>query len=131
MGDLTEEYIVIEPREDRPIVPAVPSGKDLYLISHHVAGTTHRPEIKEIAETFQLNQRLKLVHEQNAYDSFAVRIMTETDEKIGYLPMGKNEIIARMLDDGKTMYAKIERWEAKGQWLRIIVGIYLAVEREA
>jgi hypothetical protein len=45
--------------------------------------------------------------------------------KVSYIPKDKNEVIARLMDAGKTFYATVEAREWEGTWLRLGVKIYI------
>ena len=64
----------------------------------------------------------------NRYDDFAIRASYE-GEQIGWIPKGQNEIIARLLDAGLDIRAKVISHEkSKPLDQRVYVVICIAVE---
>ena len=79
---------------------------DVYLDSPYIAGFQYykglqlEPHLKQ-DDTLELKRDPK-----NKYDRYAVEVSHKT-QKLGYLPRTDNKIIARMLDQGLTLKAKI------------------------
>jgi hypothetical protein len=98
--------------------------KDILVLECLVAGTSFR-RLKEVESLLQTEVKLKMKREvDNKFDEFAVALYFE-NEKIGYIPRDKNEVIARLLDAGKSFFAGIKAKEWEGNWLKIEVKIYL------
>ena len=71
---------------------------------------------------------LELVREpQNAYDSRAVRVEWH-GVKLGYVPRRDNESVARLLDRGNRLEARISRLSpSRNPWQRILFEVYLPI----
>lgn len=71
---------------------------------------------------------LELVREpQNAYDSRAVRVEWH-GIKLGYVPRRDNEAVARLLDRGNRLEARISRLSpSRNPWQRILFEVYLPI----
>ncbi len=69
---------------------------------------------------------LELVREpQNAYDPRAVRVEWH-GIKLGYVPRRDNEAVARLLDRGNRLEARITRLStSRNPWQRILFEVYL------
>jgi hypothetical protein len=69
---------------------------------------------------------LELVREpQNAYDARAVRVEWR-GVKLGYVPRRDNEAVARLLDRGNPLEARITRLStSRNPWQRILFEVYL------
>ena len=94
----------------------------LVLLECLVAGTTHRPGLREYEPQLQVGQRLVLAREaDSAYDDWAVRILTAGAEAmwLGYLPEGRNETIARLLDAGFPLEARLNHKAWEDEWLHL------------
>lgn len=115
-----------------PLLSALSNGgisihvmpKDILVLECLVAGTSFRM-LKNVAPSLQAEVKLKTKREaDNKYDEFAVALYFE-NEKIGYIPRDKNEVIARLMDAGKDFFAGIKAKEWEGNWLKIEVKVYL------
>lgn len=88
------------------IVSAPKEVKDIYLNSPHIAGFQYYKG-EEIEKNLKENDILILKREpQNPHDYFAVEVFRD-NAKIGYLPRSDNKLIARMMDQGVNLKAKI------------------------
>jgi hypothetical protein len=106
-------------------VLTAPFVKEIFLIETHVAGTSHVP-IREIERGISIGDSLVLRREpDNPHDSLAILILTEKGEKLGYVPRDRNEILARLMDAGKFLLARLESKEWHGDWLRVAARVFL------
>ena len=102
-----------------------PFAKEIFLIETHVAGTS-QPSSREIEPTLAVNDSLVLRREiNNPHDSLAILILTESGEKFGYVPRDRNEILARLMDAGKFLFARLESKQWQGDWLRVSIRVFL------
>lgn len=101
-----------------------PLVNEIHLFDTFVAGTTYLKDAS-VLEKINLDDKLSLVREDNKYDSNAIVIKTEANEKLGYVPEKDNIIFARLMDAGKMLMAKIKKIEKKGSFTQITIGIYL------
>jgi hypothetical protein len=51
--------------------------------------------------------------------------LTDIDEKLCYVPHDRNEILARLMDAGKFLIARLESKEWQGDWLRVAARVLL------
>jgi hypothetical protein len=80
--------------------------KDILLMETHVAGlfTMDRATLA----TLRPGQSLRPQREpQNEHDPFAIALYTNDGVRIGYLPRSDNTLIARLMDAGKQIEARI------------------------
>jgi hypothetical protein len=106
----------------------MPYSKDIFLIETRVAGTTHLnyPDLKAFAANLVPEGLLMMKREQdNPHDSNAILLFTESGMKVGYIPRDENKILARLLDAGKLLFARIDQHFFEGDWLRIKIKVYL------
>ena len=59
----------------------------------------------------------------NERDELAILVETAAGEKIGYVPRKHNPILARLMDAGKQLAAKVVRKELEEHWLNIRIAI--------
>ena len=101
-----------------------PLIKEIHLFDSFVAGTTHLKDASVLDE-IKVDDKLKLIREDNKFDSNAVMILTEDGRKVGYVPEKDNIIFARLMDAGKLLSAKITQIKKRGTFNQISIGIYL------
>ena len=102
------------------------SNKILLLEGICIAGTTHAKGIDEIARTVAVDDELTLVREaDNYHDEWCVEVLSPSGEHMGYLPCDKNEVIARLMDGGKRVYAVVTDKQVLSGWNRIGIEVYL------
>jgi hypothetical protein len=103
----------------------LPFAREIMLIECEIAGTTHR-DVKEIEPTLLPGMLLPLKREPaNAHDALAIMILMEAGHHLGYVPRAKNEALARLMDAGKLLFARLETKEWHGGWLRASVRVFL------
>ncbi|MCR5275343.1 MAG: HIRAN domain-containing protein [Clostridiales bacterium] len=120
----------------------VPFERSVFLLGTQIAGTSFRQNMDELYEKLQEGDLVKLVREpENEYDEYAIRIDTDSDQplgyvpsemvsddeylKLGYVPRVNNKILARLMDAGKHLYGVIRLKEMNGSYHHIVVKIYL------
>jgi len=104
---------------------AAPFSKEVFLVETHVAGTSHIP-IKKIELTLKNGDALVLRRDlDNPHDELAILILTESGEKLGYVPRDRSEILARLMDAGKFLFSRIESKEWHGDWLQVSARVFL------
>lgn len=104
---------------------ATPFTKEVFLVETHVAGTSHIPS-KKIEPTLKYGDSLVLRRDlDNPHDELAILILTESGEKLGYVPRDRSEILARLMDAGKFLFSRIESKEWHGDWLQVSARVFL------
>ncbi len=101
-----------------------PLIREIQLFDSFVARTTHLKDAP-VFEEIKVDDKLKLIREDNKFDSNAVMILTEDGKKVGYVPEKDNTIFARLMDAGKLLAAKITKISKRGTFYQISIGIYL------
>ena len=103
-----------------------PYSEDVFLLRTIVAGTTHVVGIEELEPFLLPGDRLKLIRVPgNPSDPNAIKIYTRDQVKVGYVPRRDNQILARLMDAGKLLYASIREKQWQEDWLRIEIDIYM------
>ena len=91
-----------------------------------IAGTTHVVGIEELEPFLKPGDRLELIRiPDNPSDPNAIKIYTRDRVKLGYVPRKENHILARLMDAGKLLYARILSKQGQGDWLQIEIEVYL------
>ena len=82
--------------------------------------------LKKVEPKLAFGAMLTLKREpDNPNDPLAIMILTEAGEHLGYVPRAKNEALARLMDAGKLLFAKLESKSWQGDWLKVVTNIYL------
>ena len=103
----------------------MPFAREIMLIECSIAGTSYRP-VKDLEPSLVPETFLVLKREPgNPHDDLAIMILTEAGEHLGYVPRAKNEALARLMDAGKLLFARVEDKAWHGEWLQVDVRIFL------
>ncbi len=105
--------------------PAFPADVRIIVQESPLAGFQYY-EGKALWEMLRTGDSLRLVREpQNPHDANAVRIEWR-GEMLGYLPRRENADVARQMDRGAPVKARIVRLvEARNPWQRIRFEVYV------
>ncbi len=105
----------------------MPFTKEIFLIACHVAGTSYR-DAKMFEPELRIGDFLVLKREpKNPHDPLAIAIFDEKGRKLGYVPQAKNEVLARLMDNGKFLFGKLVSKEWIDDWLKIDIRIFMRV----
>ncbi len=103
----------------------MPFVQEIFLIECKVAGTSYL-NLTEIEPHLLIDEILLTLREpENQFDEFAILILTQKGKKLGYIPRDKNEILARLMDAGKLILAKIVDKKWVGNWLNITMSVFM------
>lgn len=106
-------------------VPMPFESKIVLFESIRIAGTSHAPDIDVTMGQMPDEARLELVREpDNQADSWAIRVEYD-GKKIGYVPADKNEVLARLMDGGKTLGGELVSRKLRGTWWNVHMEVYL------
>lgn len=98
--------------------------KDILVLECGVAGTSFR-HLVDVEKDLKSEVKLELKREpKNKFDELAIALHFK-DSKIGYIPRERNEVIARLMDAGKSFYGLIVAKEWEGNWLRLDIKVFL------
>jgi hypothetical protein len=102
-----------------------PFVREIMLLDCHVAGTSH-VQLQQVEPALLVGDVLVMRREpDNPHDSLAILIFDERGNKLGYIPRAKNEVLARLMDAGKLLFARIESKEWLGEWLKISARVFM------
>lgn len=105
----------------------MPFAREILLLECHIAGTNFRPEIAEIEPLLTTGAKLILRREpENKFDENAIAVYDNSENHLGYVPKTQNPILARLLDAGKSLSARLTAKERLESWLKLDIEIYLA-----
>lgn len=84
-----------------------PFAREIFLLETHIAGTAYYDAAK-ILPDLATDQTLVLKRRpDNRFDALAVEIHTETGAMLGHVPRDDNTVLARLMDAGKTLPARL------------------------
>lgn len=103
----------------------MPFAREIMLIECHIAGTSHR-DIAAIEPSLLPGALLPMKREPgNPHDPLAIMIFGEAGHHLGYIPRAKNEALARLMDAGKLLFARLESKSWVGDWLRVESRVFM------
>ena len=103
----------------------MPFQQDILLAECHIAGTQFR-KLGDIENVLKSGEALTFKREAaNKYDNDAIAIYDERDTHLGYVPRDTNAILARLMDAGKLIFAKVTGVTRNGNWTKIDIQIFL------
>jgi anti-sigma-K factor RskA len=110
-------------------MPQTPAAPPLVILECLVAGTSHRENLTTYEPKLKLNQSLELRREADStFDDWAVQVHTLPGDDavwLGYLPEGRNESVARLLDAGKHLSARLTHKSWEDDWLYLNIEVLL------
>ena len=104
-----------------------PFAHEIFLLECHVAGTTHVRNVEEKTEKLSSGDKLTLLRDpDNEYDPQAIGVFGPGNVRIGWIPQDRNEVVSRLMDAGKIVYAKLQSKETtESGWLKMEIGVFL------
>jgi len=103
----------------------MPYVQEILLINCYIAGTYYS-NAREFEQALNKGDKLKLIREpNNKYDNLAILVKDSADNKLGYMPRVKNEVIARLMDAGKVIYAIIDEKLVEDYHIEIKISVFM------
>lgn len=109
-----------------PLSVPVPFQNKIILVERtRVAGTMHVHGIDRILEGLDVGSKLRLEREPgNVSDVWAIKVLAG-HTRIGYVSADCNEILARLMDGGKSLSGKLVGKERAGTWNKLCLEVVL------
>ena len=102
----------------------VPFEQTIFLTNCHVAGTEDVDNIEAKARNVREGSELVLCRTaRDTTNERAVAVRTKGGVLLGYLPRRYSAVMARLMDAGKALSAKVIGKEQECNWLDITVAI--------
>ncbi len=106
--------------------PSLPFGQEIYLLGTYVAGTSYVDDIESIEQEIVSGDLLELRREPgNPYDPMAILVLDPHGRKMGYVPRESNKVLARLMDGGKFLAARVKTKEWRDSFLLVKIRIFL------
>lgn len=104
----------------------MPFAREISLLECHIAGTNFRPAIAAVEPSLGVGAIFRLQREpHNKHDAFAIAIFDANNYHLGYIPRTHNAVLAKLLDAGKNLSAKLIAKEFVESWLKLEIEIFL------
>jgi len=102
----------------------IPFEQTIFLTNCRVAGTEDVDDILIKAKDVEEGTELVLCRKPtDAADGRAVTVCTKEGALLGYLPSRHSAVMARLMDAGKALSAKVVGKELECHWLDITIAI--------
>lgn len=102
----------------------MPFSHDIFLLECHVAGTTHVDDVLVKTDEVWEGSELALRRDAgNEADELAIAVITAAGDRIGWVPRKHNPILARLMDGGKLLVAKVTHKSLDDHWLNMRIAI--------
>lgn len=102
----------------------MPFEQTIFLTECHLAGTTEIEEMLVKARDVEVGTSLVLKRTPgDAQDAHAVAALTSGGDVVGYVPRRYAAVMARLMDAGKALSAKVTDRTLEGHWLDMRVSI--------
>ena len=102
----------------------VPFEQTIFLTECHLAGTAEIDDM--LVKTQNIDAGTELVLKRtgaNVDDGRAIAALTPAGVHIGYVPRRHGAVMARLMDAGKNLSAKVVGKELEGHWLDVKISI--------
>lgn len=102
------------------------AGTPVRILATRIAGTSHIDNYEEVVDNLVLQERLELRREPlNEADSRAVAILDKAGRRVGYIPQSDNKVVSELLDEGQSLYARVQDIDVHKSWAEISIDIYV------
>ena len=102
----------------------MPFEKTVFLTECHLAGTADITDMLVRTQGVDMGSPLVLKRlTGDAQDAQAVAVQTEGGVLVGYVPRRYSAVMARLMDAGKALCAKVTKKTLEGHWLDLAISI--------
>lgn len=102
----------------------MPFEKTVFLTECHLAGTADITDMLVRTQGVDMGSPLVLKRSAgDAQDAKAVAVQTEGGVLVGYVPRRYSAVMARLMDAGKALSAKVTEKTLVDHWLDLVVAI--------
>ena len=102
----------------------IPFEQTIFLAECHLAGTAEIDDM--LVRTQDIKQGSPIVLRRavaDVQDGKAVAALTEGGVLVGYVPRRYGAVMARLMDAGKALCAKVTKKTLEGHWLDLAISI--------
>ncbi|WP_251159123.1 HIRAN domain-containing protein [Caniella muris] len=106
-------------------IPMPFESKIVLYESMRIAGTAHVEAIDELVASMPEDATVSLIREpDNLADQWAIRV-EYGGKRLGFVPADRNEVLARLMDGGKTLRGEVLDREKVGRWWKLHMEVSL------
>lgn len=100
-----------------------PFVKEIELFETFVSGTSYLDDSTVLAKLKEDDKLILRRETDNRFDENAIMVLTESKEKIGYIPQKDNRFLVKLLDYGKLLTGKVKSITYKNTFplIRILI----------
>lgn len=104
----------------------LPFSKEIFLQEITIAGTGYCDEIDRLSPKLVPNTVLSLKRDpKNKHDELAIEVLFE-NIRIGWVPRTQNNVVARLMDAGKNLLARVTKTHTESDmWISIECEMYM------
>lgn len=118
--------IVVALHNDTDLTAPMPFERNTLLLDTWVSETNCVDDIDETFTSLCEDAALFLIREPNhGNDEYAIRVETDTQMVLGYIPRIYSPILARLMDTGKLLYATVSMKDIVDEYYKVVISVYL------
>lgn len=103
---------------------SLPFGREIRCLDCPIAGIAFHDAVS-VANQLEPDAVLSLRRDpDNAHDASCVAVLAG-DALVGYVPRRCNEMLARLMDAGKSFTARVVERKERGSWMEVRIRVFL------
>lgn len=132
LSTIQQDALALSFLEQKGLSLPEPFTRDILLMQTMINGAMHVEHIHELAADLREGAQVKLVLEpHNPVDPRAIQVRNQENQKLGYIPRTKNEVLFHLMDAGKYLYGIVtsgdigENLNPNDTWVEIFIDVYM------
>lgn len=110
------EFLSAEILKNPQLAIEKPFSREIFLFNTYIAGLPYVRDIKKLSRKLHVGDEVLLIREpSNTHDELAIVVHNTKDMKLGYVPRINNGVIARLMDAGKNIIARVSKVEDRAK----------------
>lgn len=101
-----------------------PLIKEIDLIDTYISGTMFQLNMT-LLKNIKESDHLVLRRENNKFDEYAILVLNDAGDVLGYVPEKDDMILSRLMDAGKLLAARVTEINMHHDYQRIKIRIFL------
>lgn len=106
---------------------AAPFSQPIKLAERiRIAGLSHHGDAEDLNMALAYGTKLELRRDPtNKLDPWTILMLDPDGRLVGYVPADVNEVLSRLMDAGKLLYATLSEKVETDTWLKLYAEVYL------